>query len=534
MGKRRNRKDNVFLEMPSPNLPSNYFDLSHMVTTSMNMGRMVPTTFLECLPGDVFTISDENMFRLQPMLAPVMHDIHCTTHFWFVPTRLLWSGWEDYITGKNPDLVHPFVSLDEVTLGTVANYLGLPLGEYTEPEPVNPFPVAAYFLIYDEWYRDQNFVDERFVPLVEGDNTTDYAPLFEALPLRRAWAHDAFTSALPEAQQGNPVQLPLVQTGPVPVDYVFRTGGVNQNVGQLRYAGDGAVVTDVDTINNSTGPSPLSHSMTIGPSGDYIAYDPNGTLTVDIQADAADINDIRAAFAVQQLLERMIRGGSRYTEMMDSVWGASPSDARLQRPEYIGGSKSRVVISQVLATTEDSSASQALGEMAGHGISVSGGNPYSYRCEEYGYIIGLVNVQPVPSYQQGIHKSWSRLDRFSYPFPDLANIGEQPVLNKEVKATALLADRNGTFGYMPQYNDLRFMNNKTTGDFQTNLNFWTMTRIFSGAGAPVLNDSFIECDPTFRIFAVTSENVDHVLCQLYYNIRASRKLPRFGIPARIV
>lgn len=529
---RKSRKDNVFIDMPSPSLPSNSFDLSHSVTTSFNMGRLIPMTWVECLPGDVFTISDENMMRMQPLVSPAMADIRVTTHWWFCPYRLLWNGWEDFITGENPDLVHPYTRVQNVNLGSVANYMGIPLGEFSEAENVNPFPVAAYYKIYDEWYRDQNFIAEKFVPLTEGDNTSNYDGLMFSEPLRRAWEHDAFTSALPEAQQGSPVSIPLVSQDNIPVVYTPRAGGAaNQNTGAWSVGGVTWAIGGEPVIAD-VGPSPLAAGTKSD--GDYVAYDPQGTLTVDVQAEATDINDLRAAWAVQSLLERMMRGGKRYTEMLQSVWGASPSDARLQRPEYVGGSKGRMVISQVLSTTEAPAVGQALGEMAGHGICVTGGHPYTYRVEEYGVMVCIVNVQPVTAYQQGLHKSWSRLDRFDYPFPDLANIGEQAVLNKEVKMTSLQADRNGTFGYMPQYNELRFMNNRTSGDFQTNLAFWTMTRIFNGSGIPVLNESFIEADPTFRIFAVTDPNVDHILAQCYYTIQAYRKLPRFGIPARLV
>lgn len=519
------------MDTPSANLPSNRFDLSHNVRTSFNMGQLVPTTWFEALPGDSINMSDENMLRMQPMVSPVMHEIGVTTHVWFVPYRLLWNGFEDLITGSDPDIAHPFLALSAVTLGSIGNYLHLPLGEYSDAEPVSPFPIAAYYKIYDDWYRDQNFIEEKFVPLIEGDNTTNYNSLQLAPPLKRAWEHDAFTSALPEAQQGSPVNIPLVSQDNIPVVWTLRSGGANQNTGAwINF--DGTVATSGGELKPQTGPVPLAGG--IKSNSIFGAYDPQGTLTVDVQAEATDINDLRAAWAVQSLLERMMRGGKRYTEMMQSIWGVSPQDSRLQRAEYIGGSKGRMVISQVLATAENTEAEVPVGDMAGHGIAVTGGNSYNYTVQEYGLVMVLVNVQPTTSYQQGLHKSWSRLDRFDYPFPDLANIGEQAVLNKEVKMTSTVAARNATFGYMPQYNELRFLNNRTTGDFQTTLAFWTLTRILSGSDAPVLNASFIEADPSLRIFAVTDENVDHVLCQLFYNITVNRKLPRFGVPAKIV
>jgi len=531
MRNKKGRKDNIFVDMPSPSLPSNQFDLTRCVTTSFNMGPLIPVNWFEVLPGDTLTMSDENLFRLAPMVAPVMHDVHVTVHAWFTPYRLLWDGFEDMITGKNPDRVHPFVNVSNIGLKSIPNYMGFPLGDLTDPEPVTPFPVAAYALIYDEWYRDQNFCEEKFIPLVDGLND-DYLVLFDETPFKRAWMHDEFTSALPEAQQGTPVSIPLVVQDNVPVLYVNRPGGDNQNTGSWVFSNN-VPATSGDPVLATTGPSPLVAGSTVD--GEYVAYNPQGTLVVDIQADAADISDFRAAWAVQSLLERMMRGGARYTEMLQAVWGVSPSDSRLQRPEYIGGSKARVVFSQVLATASnlDPDDGNPIGEMAGHGVCVSGGGRYTYTAQEYGCVIFIVNMQPVTSYQQGLHRSWSRLDRFDYPFPDLANIGEQPLLNKQVKMTANEEDRNATFGYLPQYNELRFLNNMTTGEFQTSLAFWTMTRVLEGPEPPELNQSFIEADPTFRIFAVESTGVDHVYAQMYFNVIAYRKLPRFGVPAKL-
>lgn len=508
---------NIFNSIQLPKVGTNSFDLSHDVKMSFQMGHLVPTACIEALPGDTFNISVENLLRFAPLISPVMHKVRVTTHYFFVPNRLLWTGWEDFITG-NAEIEVPTIDLANqgVFNRTIMDYLGYP--EYTEGGPpclASPMPLAAYLKIYDEYYRDQNLQTEQFVPLVPGDNPLYYDKTIEA-PLRRAWQHDYFTAALPFAQKGDTVQLPLTQATTIPVEATNAAG-----FPLLRDNATGNPLVSGAVSASVSGADPI-----IVAGGNTAYYDPNGHLTVDIQSDAVDITTVRRAFRLQEFLERAARGGTRYTELILSMFDKKSSDARLQRPEYIGGSKQNMVISEVLATAETTAAGVSVGTMAGHGISVGGGNMFRYNCEEHGYIIGIINVQPDTAYQQGLHKQFTRFDRLDYAWPTFANIGEQEVANKEVYVEHTTPE--GVFGYVPRYAEYKYLPSRVSGEMRSNLDFWHLGRIFGSE--PALNSEFIECNPDTRIFAVESPLVDHIYSHVFNNITVRRKLPKFGTP----
>lgn len=522
---------NIFNSVKFPSVDTNRFDLSHDVKLSFSMGELIPTCVMDCIPGDSVSINVENMLRFAPLISPVMHKVDVTTHFFFVPNRLLWAEWEKWITGES-DVSAPSITVGSgdvslVVEGSLADYIGIPTGTYEEPIALSPMAFAAYLKIWDEYYRDQNLQTEVFVPLVPGNNA-DYEAWLASSPLHRAWQHDYFTSALPFAQKGDAVQLPLTTSQTVPVELTQNSGGAVSNTsGWVDVNGD-AYNTTV-TIANASGPTPIDHS-TQGNVGDYLRYDPRDSLVVDVQAEATDINTLRRAFKLQEWLEKNARGGTRYVENILAHFGIKSSDARLQRPEYIGGSKQNMVISEVLATAQSTDDGVAIGQMAGHGISVGGGNRFNYRCEEHGYIIGIINVQPVTAYQDGLHRSFSRLSRLDYAWPTFANIGEQEVLQKEVKArVANNTDPNRIFGYVPRYAEYKFLNSRVAGEMRSSLNFWHLGRIF--ATDPALNEVFISAFPSTRIFAVTDEDQDHIYAHIFNNISAIRKLPKYGIPS---
>ena len=530
------RKDNVFASTLLPGVKSNSFDLSHDVKMSLQMGKLVPTCCIEVLPGDRFNVNHVNMMRLMPMIAPVMHRMKVTTDYFFVPNRILWDGWEDFITGTGDDLPHPYLQLnDELPPGALITYLGIPPGDYTnETITASALPYAAYFKIYDDWYRDQNQISEKFQPLISGFN--DFADELLEGPLKRAWEHDYFTSALPTSQQGTDVELPLTFQDNIPVDF---TPGANAGDGtwQVKDPVTGAVITTAGNIANAAGPSPLAAGLHL--SGSPIALDPNGTLTVDIQSDAATINDLRRAWTLQSFLERSIRGGLRYVEQLKSHFGVTSSDARLQRAEFLGRSVQNMTISEVLSTAQsnnDAATAQVpVGQMAGHGISAGGGNGVSFQAEEHGWFIGIVSVLPDTAYQDGLPRHFSRTDRLDYAFPEFAGLGEQAILGKELMCHGLPnnSGKDAVWGYVPRYSEYRYHPSRVAGQFATTLDFWHMGRKFVPGEIPGLNVQFIEADPTKRIFAVTDENEDEIAAHVMLSVKVNRKLPRYGVPAMI-
>jgi len=524
---------NIFNSVALPNVKESTFDLSHDLKLSFRMGQLIPTCCIETMPGDRFVIENQNMLRFAPLVAPVMHDIDVHTHYFFVPNRIIWPEFDRWITG-DLDVEAPYVDPtlfgeDGIPVGSLADYLGYPTGGYqnaadTTRVKLSPLPVAAYYKVYDEYFRDQNLINEKFADLVPGNNNTEYVDRFIGDPLRRAWEHDYYTASLPFAQKGDAVQVPLVFSENVPVEAIDLTGSASAGVGQFMKASDGTPAP-IDQVEQAAGPAPLSRAIWIA--GEPVYYNPNGSLVVDIQSDAVDINTLRRALQLQKWLETNARGGTRYTEFVKAHFGVRSSDARLQRPEYIGGQKQKMVISEVLATAQDTTENQPIGEMAGHGISVGGSRRMSYYCEEHGWIIGIISVRPRTAYQQGVHRKFTRFDRLDYPYPLFANIGEQEVLGLEVQKNT--NQWNVPFGYVPRYAEMKYENSRVAGAFRDTLAYWHLGRIFEDNFIP-LNGEFVECNPRTDIFSVTDENEDHIWSHVFHNVYVRRKLPKFGIP----
>ena len=526
-----------FSQIEDTKIPRARFDLSHEVKTTLNQGELVPFYASEVLPGDKFKLSAEVFMRLMPLRSPAMQRMDVYTHFWFVPNRLVWDDWQEFIT-LGPDglsaPVHPYLMLSDLSnngflgVGTVADYFGIP--DVDANTRINALPFRAYQTIYNEFYRDQNLCAE--VEFNKDGGNAD-ADLYQLCTIRkRAWRHDYFTSCLPFAQKGAPVSLPLGSTAPV----VYSHNGLSPSPsGLFRYAyppvnspmpNEAIKLTGTDSSS-----SPIYVPNGTNPPFSNISYDPNGTLEVDLSnATAATVADLRQAFQLQRFLERNARGGSRYIEALYHQFKVISSDARLQRPEYLGGGKSPVVISEVLQTSETTE-NNALGTLGGRGVSVGNSNNFKRFFEEHGWIIGIMSIMPKSSYMQGIHRQFSRLEALDYAFPVFAHLGEQEVLLKEIFATADEEQNETVFGYQERYAEYRFKPDVITGEFKTTLDFWHQGRIFSAA--PALNQSFIECSPRYDIFSVTDETEHHFISQIYINCQAIRPLPRFGTPGLI-
>ncbi len=502
----------IFSKVQSTHVKSNTFDLGHQRKFSMEMGKLVPILCMETLPGDKFKINTSQLLRFAPLVAPVMHHVTCYTHYFFVPNRILWDGWKTFITGgdgNEPQPVFPKVKFQAVTNGTLADYLGLPqFNNSTAPEQeFSALPFAAYHNIYNEYYRDQNLIDEVDITLKDGINTvTPFLHMHQ-----RAWQHDYFTSALPWTQKGSEAQIPL------------------GNITEAHFVNDAMQWPSSFTKENLQVIPPTDPA---GSKGHLTAQAKNGTdQAVELRTQSSTINDLRRAFKLQEWLEKNARGGSRYNESILSHFGVKTSDSRLQRPEYLGGSGSPVQISEVLQTSETLSSvntpNTPQGNMSGHAISVGSSGNISHYCEEHGYIIGIMSVMPKTAYQQGIPKHFKKFDKFDYYFPSFAHLGEQPILNEE-----LYLGNDGlnelTFGYTPRYAEYKYQSDTVHGEFRTTLDKWHMGRKFSNR--PLLNQDFIDCtaDETNRIFAVLTG--EHMYVHVNHQIKAKRKMPYFGTP----
>lgn len=558
----------------------NRFDLSHDVKLTGKFGKLIPILCRPTLPGDVYKLSSEVLVRMAPMLAPIMTKVNVYTHFFFVPNRLLWDGWKDFITGGEDgesDEVYPRFEVDfnnsDAGLielfqpGSLADYLGFPVPNYLKGEgqpykgrkyTYDALPFRAYSLIWNEYYRDENLMKEIDIAkdlsgIMNISNTTSATPRSgKVLLLRdRSWAKDYFTSALPFAQRGDEVELPL--QGDVPLynsefgtdeqgrNYATLTS-LDMQVSKLRgnIGGTGHIVVDEQSHAGVYG-SQTGQNLKMGSSESPFPGDDAqpGVRLQGIYADlshasSATINELRRAIKAQEFLELAARGGSRYIEQIYSYFGVRSSDARLQRPEFLGGGKSPIMISDVLQTSQ-STENSAQANPAGHGVSVQRSHSFKYRCEEHGYIIGILSVMPKAAYMQGMPRLYTKFDRLDYYWPQFAHLGEQEIKNSEIYYSFKndIGDGSyldGTFGYTPRYAEYKTMQDSVHGDFRNSLSFWHMARIFGAP--PALNKEFLTNveDAANRVFNVVDENVDKLWINIHHDFKALMKMPKYGTP----
>lgn len=453
-------------------------NLSYYNLMTCDMGRLCPIGLVEALPGDTFQHHTNVVIRVSPLAAPVMHSVTARVHHFFVPHRLVWDGWEDFITagpdGTDAQTIPQIPVLQSGHKGTLPDYFGVPVPG-TGGAQVSALPFRAFNMIYNEWYRDQDLCTER----TEDDLTT---PLI-------AWEKDYFTAARPWSQKGPDVTIPILDTAPV----------------VAKGAGDGSK-SSYWTENE------FVYTQSAGPQFET-------DLT---SATAASVNDWRRAFAIQRYQEARARYGSRYTEYLRYL-GVRPKDERLQRPEFLGGGTAQVQFSEVLQTANDTTDEKAfgVGDMYGHGIAAMRSNKYRRTIEEHGYVISLLSVRPKTVYTKALDRTWLKRTREEFFQKELQHIGQQEIWEAEV-FFGTEANRYNTFGYQDRYSEHRHQFSKVCGDFRDTLNYWHMGREF--ATPPTLNSSFVECDATKRIHNEQSQHALWVMCQ--HKIGARRLVDR--------
>lgn len=502
-----------FSEVPRAEIPRSSFDRSHVYKTTFDAGWLIPFFVDEALPGDTFSYRLQGFARLATPIHPVMDNMFMETHFFAVPHRLLWDNWEKFCGSQdNPadstDFTIPIVS--SLSSGyleqTIFDYMGLPtkIGNYGH----NALPLRAYNLIYNEWFRDENLQDS--VTENTGNGPDAYG---DYVLRRRGKRHDYFTSCLPWPQKGDSVDIPLgtqadVHTAADTTEFigVYSDATADHQRMDSVAAGVRVLATTTDAETNR--------------------------LYADLSnATAATINQLRQAFQIQKILERDARGGTRYTELIKAHFGVTSPDARLQRPEFLGGGKSPVHVQQVPQTSE--SATTAQGNLAAYGTAHIDNHGFTKSFTEHCVLIGIVSVRADLTYQQGLNRMWSRSTRYDYYWPALAHIGEQAVLSKEIYADASAND-NDVFGYQERFAEYRYKPSMITGLFRSNatgtLDPWHLSQDFSSR--PVLGDTFIQDNPPIdRAIAVPAE--PHFLFDSHATMRCARPMPLYGVPGSI-
>lgn len=562
----RNVESHFALNPTNIDIRRSTFDRSHSLKTSFNVGDIVPFFLDEVLPGDTFNVDTSKVVRLQTLLTPVMDNIYLDTYFFFVPNRLTWSHWKQF-NGENTEsawIPQTEYEIPQITapadsgwsVGTIADYLGVPTG--VPNLSVSALPFRAYALVMNEWFRDENLSDPLVVPVddatIAGVNTgtfvTDVAK--GGLPYKAAKYHDYFTSCLPSPQKGPDVVIPVAQAGSYPVVSLSSEVDASKSTGslvfkakaynQVPYLGVSSFVNSSGTRSTDFDAGNAAFDSAVGSSNGVVPV--NLWAVADGNAASATINQLRMAFQIQKLYEKDARGGSRYIEILKSHFGVTSPDARLQRPEYLGGNRVPININQVVQQSATASGETAQGTVTGMSVTTDTHSDFTKSFTEHGFVIGVMVARYDHTYQQGLERFWSRKDRFDYYWPVFANIGEQAVKNKEIfaqgpgvkdSAGAVIDDQ--VFGYQEAWADYRYKPSRVTGEMRSqyaqSLDVWHLADDYSAL--PMLSDSWIREDKTNvdRVLAVTSSVSNQLFADIYIKNRTTRPMPMYSIPGLI-
>jgi len=510
-------------DQPSGYMKRNMFPAAKQFVATGQMGRLIPFYHAETLPGDIWNLRAEVMLRFLPMYFPIMHQIELSMHWFYVPRRILNPTFEDFINPATPDTEWAHCRLDQggIYNGIATNtletdsvfcYMGIPVssGAVQDTISVDAHFVASYAKIYDDYYRFNPIQSELFQPLAEGANSWVNDIGFER-PLFSAWNHDYFTSGLPEAQSGEDVLVPLFDS--------------DQNVVQMRWGKESSGGVPDPGATATTGRQ-LQDS-----NGDAI-----GLVPEDINGEGASMQEFRLAARLLEFLEKSNRAGENYRDYIITTYGFDPMPGVVDEPQYIGGTRGQVMVSDVMSTSQtlesDNSVSSVVGDYTGQALALQSSRSFKYYCKEWGDIVGIMRVRPRSSYYQGLHRKFTRSTPLDYAQAEFAHLGDQPILNQEI-----YLDYSGTntndevFAYTPRYEEYRGDNDTVAGKMRDDFEAFHLARKF--AATPSFNESFIQCQPDVaRVFnGVTESSTEH---EMFINVlndnTVYRNLPRFGIP----
>ena len=547
---------------PHVDISRSRFDRSASLKTSFNAGDVVPFFLEEVLPGDTFSVDTSKVVRMQTLLTPMMDNVYLDTYYFFVPNRLVWDHWKEFC-GENTEsawIPQTEYTMPQITspagqgwsVGTLADYFGIPTG--VAGLSVSALPFRAYALIMNEWFRDQNLQDPLVVPTddstVAGVNTGTFVSDVAkgGKPFIAAKYHDYFTSALPAPQKGPDVAIPVAQAASYPVYPLaqnvspsgadslkwMQRSGANFNYNSSVYGSFG--VSSAFSDGASASDSTILKQVDVGPNAVQDVIPANLWAVADGNAAAATINQLRLAFQIQKFYERQARGGSRYTEVVRSFFGVTSPDARLQRPEYLGGNRVPININQIVQQSGTESSGTPQGTVVGQSLTTDKHSDFTKSFTEHGLIIGVMVARYDHTYQQGLNRLWSRKDKFDFYWPVFANIGEQAIKNKEIFAQGTDKD-NEVFGYQEAWAEYRYKPNMVTGEMRSvyaqSLDVWHLADDYSSL--PSLSDSWIREDKANidRVLAVTSAVSNQFFADIYVKNYCTRPMPMYSVPGLI-
>ena len=551
----RNENTRFALNPTNLDIARSTFRRDHSVKLSFNVGDVIPFYVDEVLPGDTFQLKTSMVARLQTLLTPMMDNLYLDTYFYFVPNRIVWQHWRELMGGNTQSAWIPTVeySVPQVTapaggwsIGSIADYMGIPTG--VNNLSVNALPFRAYALIMNEWFRDENLSDPLNIPVddatLAGSNGTNYITdvVKGGMPFKAAKFHDYFTSALPAPQKGPDVTIPVGQGANLPVvtmaNSVPSPGTETLRIVDQTYNGFASGTRAlVNVVNDSSGVRQIGSTPYSFPEDSKLPLIPSNLWAIQSgDVTAATINQLRMAFQIQKLYEKDARGGTRYIEILKSHFGVTSPDARLQRPEYHGGNRIPVNINQVVQSSATQSSGTPLGDTAAFSVTTDVHGDFIKSFVEHGFVIGIMVARYDHTYQQGLERFWSRKDRLDYYFPVFANIGEQPILNKEIYAQGTDQD-DEVFGYQEAWADYRYKPSRVAGEMRskapTSLDVWHLADEY--AQLPKLSDAWIREDKTNvdRVLAVTSSVSNQMFADLYVQCKATRPMPMYSVPGLI-